>query len=64
MFGISSEFLARFLELKRISQASISETWETTSPVRANSKRLPHRRWLLFLFLHRPLGVGQDFVGY
>jgi hypothetical protein len=40
------------------------ETWETTNPVRADSERLPHRRWLLFLFLHGPLGVGEDFVGY
>ena len=22
-------------------------TWDTTKPVRANSERLPHRRWLV-----------------
>ena len=37
--------------------------WRATGLL-ARKRRLPHRRWLFFLFLHRPLGVGQDLVGY
>jgi hypothetical protein len=40
------------------------ETWETTNLVRANSERLAAPQVLFFLFLHRPLGVGEDFIGH
>jgi len=41
-----------------------SVTWEATILVREDSERLAAPQVLFFLFLHRPLCVGQDFVGY
>ncbi|HUV68316.1 MAG TPA: hypothetical protein VMW15_01555 [Terracidiphilus sp.] len=32
--------------------------------MRAESERLPHRRWLLFLFFYGAFGVVEDFFGY
>ena len=45
----------------RVPRVSVFENRGTAGHLRANSERLRHRRWLFFLFLDGPLGVGEDF---
>lgn len=40
----------------------VSQGPGSKNPCERIASGLPHRRWLFFFFLHRPLGVGQDLL--